>query len=278
MQTAMATGDRECIAALIEAIILGLSEEQGFVADQLVKEYGEAGASAVKAQIDSRAVSTGPMLTRWMIEFLNTEAGSHYLHVANKHPEEPPLEVRRKAITDLRAWLTHKNQGRRFDVPFTPGTRIKQHIRLLEQSFSTFLPRRSKGDFREQFSNDQRKALEHLVPFKNAAASSSAFPTVQPASPYRREAKHLCRYGVAVATVLCQGTRAKLCTMMKRGSVALDGDDLTAKSSEERTVLATKPSTASFHGVKRGHQRLTFWVENVQKPLLLDADAAGHRI
>ncbi|KAJ7091806.1 hypothetical protein C8R44DRAFT_750436 [Mycena epipterygia] len=107
MQTAMVTGDRGCISALIEVIVLGLGKEQGFVADQFVKEYGEPGESAVKlvrAQIESRIVSTSPVLTRWMVEFLKTETGSHYLHVANKHPEEPSLEVRREAITDLRAW------------------------------------------------------------------------------------------------------------------------------------------------------------------------------
>ncbi|KAJ7750817.1 hypothetical protein B0H16DRAFT_1841998 [Mycena metata] len=44
MQTAMATGDPECIAALIEVIIPRLSAEQSFVVDQLVQEYGEADA------------------------------------------------------------------------------------------------------------------------------------------------------------------------------------------------------------------------------------------
>jgi hypothetical protein len=47
-QTAIATGDSGCIAAAMEMLVPALTQQQSVFVHQLVQEYGEIGASAIK--------------------------------------------------------------------------------------------------------------------------------------------------------------------------------------------------------------------------------------
>jgi hypothetical protein len=101
VQTAMATGDERCIAAIMGAVPEFQDAPSGFV-DQLIEEYGETRVSvAVQARIE---MDDTPILGQWIIEFLDTNAGSQYAEIASEPPEGPSREETRKILTDLREW------------------------------------------------------------------------------------------------------------------------------------------------------------------------------
>ncbi|KAJ7437419.1 hypothetical protein FB451DRAFT_1570700 [Mycena latifolia] len=109
VQTAMATGDPGCIAAVMEMLVPALTQQHEFV-HQLVQEYGETGASAIKlVQAQLSAPCAGEAVTRWENEFLRTESGSCYVDVADKPSEVSPLEVTRRVIKDLREWWSRRS-------------------------------------------------------------------------------------------------------------------------------------------------------------------------
>ncbi|KAJ7106753.1 hypothetical protein C8R44DRAFT_886013 [Mycena epipterygia] len=110
VQTAMATGDPGCIAAVMEMLVPALPQQQSAFVHQLVQEYGETGAAAIKlVQAQLSAPSAGEAVTRWENEFLKTESGSRYVDVADKPSEVSSLEVTRRVIKDLREWWPRRS-------------------------------------------------------------------------------------------------------------------------------------------------------------------------
>ncbi|KAJ7884126.1 hypothetical protein B0H14DRAFT_2564513 [Mycena olivaceomarginata] len=93
VQTATSSGDSGCIAAVIEMLVPALTQQQSVFVHQLVQEYGETGASAIKLEN----------------EILRTESGSRYVDVADKPSEVPSLEVTRKIMKDLRDWWARRS-------------------------------------------------------------------------------------------------------------------------------------------------------------------------
>jgi hypothetical protein len=45
-----------------------------------------------------------PIMGQWIVEFLESKAGSQYAKIASEPPEGPSKEVTWKVITDLRKW------------------------------------------------------------------------------------------------------------------------------------------------------------------------------
>ncbi|KAJ6550456.1 hypothetical protein DFH09DRAFT_1086715 [Mycena vulgaris] len=110
VQTAMATGDSGCIAAVMEMLVPALTQQQSAFVHQLVQEYGETGGSAIKlVQAQPSAPSACEAVTRRENEFLRTESGSRFVDVADKLAEVPSLEVTRKVITDPRDWWPRRS-------------------------------------------------------------------------------------------------------------------------------------------------------------------------
>ncbi|KAJ7747771.1 hypothetical protein B0H16DRAFT_1554512 [Mycena metata] len=109
VQTAMATGDERCIAAVLGMVPEFQDAPSGFV-DQLIEEYGKTRVSvamaAVQTGIDMDAL---PIMGQWIAEFLKSEAGSQYAKIASEPPEGPSKEVTRKVITDLREWWPRRS-------------------------------------------------------------------------------------------------------------------------------------------------------------------------
>ena len=115
VQTASATGDPGCIAALSEVVFQCFGYASTAALDQFVAEYGDAAASATKA-LQGRTDAggglfrpAGKLITRWKNQFLRSEAGSKYARIENEPPEGPSVEVKRKVITDLREWWPRRS-------------------------------------------------------------------------------------------------------------------------------------------------------------------------
>ncbi|KAJ6592179.1 hypothetical protein DFH09DRAFT_1136815 [Mycena vulgaris] len=109
VQTAMATGDERCIAAILGMVPEFQDAPSGF-ADQLIEEYGETRVSvamaAVQAQIEMDDL---PIMGQWINKFLGSKAGSQYAKIASEPPEGPSKELTRKLITDLREWWPRRS-------------------------------------------------------------------------------------------------------------------------------------------------------------------------
>ncbi|KAF7343104.1 MYND-type domain-containing protein [Mycena venus] len=109
VQTAMATGDERCIAALLGTVPEFQDAPGGFVG-QLVEEYGGTRVAGATAAVRARAeMDDLPILGRWITEFLDTKAGSQYVEIASEPLEGPSREVTRKVITDLREWWPRRS-------------------------------------------------------------------------------------------------------------------------------------------------------------------------
>jgi hypothetical protein len=104
VQTAMATGDERCIAAILGTVPEFQDTPSGFV-DQLIEEYGETRVSVARAAVQARIeMDDTPILGQWIIEFLDTKAGSQYAEIASEPLEGPSRDITRKILTDLRQW------------------------------------------------------------------------------------------------------------------------------------------------------------------------------
>ncbi|KAJ7915786.1 hypothetical protein B0H13DRAFT_2270214 [Mycena leptocephala] len=109
VQTAMATGDERCIAAILGTVPEFQDAPGGFV-DQLIEEYGETRVSVARAAVQARIeMDDKPILGQWIIEFLDTNAGSQYAEIASEPPEGPSREETRKILTDLREWWPRRS-------------------------------------------------------------------------------------------------------------------------------------------------------------------------
>ncbi|KAJ7149597.1 hypothetical protein C8R46DRAFT_1198624 [Mycena filopes] len=116
IQTAMTTGDVQCIMAVGEMIIPALPDSEAFV-EQFVAEYGDAGrlaANFVRAKMGrSPFPSHEETIGRWSGEFLKTGPGSWYAKVVSPttwtEPVEVPADVRREAIVALREWWPRRS-------------------------------------------------------------------------------------------------------------------------------------------------------------------------
>ncbi|KAJ7243284.1 hypothetical protein C8J57DRAFT_1525746 [Mycena rebaudengoi] len=109
VQTASATADLGCIAALSEVVFQYFGYASTAFLDQFLAEYRDVAASAARAmrgRIDGSGLfrPAGKLITRWKDQFLSSEAGFiiKYTGIANEPPEGPSVEVKRKVITDLR--------------------------------------------------------------------------------------------------------------------------------------------------------------------------------
>ncbi|KAJ7938516.1 hypothetical protein B0H13DRAFT_1941586, partial [Mycena leptocephala] len=98
VQTAMATGDERCIAAILGTVPEFQDAPSGFV-DQLIEEYGETRVSVAMAAVQARIeMDDLPIMGQWISEFLESKAGS-----------QASREVTRKVITDLREWWPRRS-------------------------------------------------------------------------------------------------------------------------------------------------------------------------
>ncbi|KAF7351934.1 MYND-type domain-containing protein [Mycena venus] len=109
VQTAMATGDERCIAAILGTIPEVQDAPGGFV-DQLIEEYGKARVSVAMVAMQARVdMNDLPIMGQWIVEFLESKAGSQYAKIASEPPEGPSTEVTQKVITDLREWWPRRS-------------------------------------------------------------------------------------------------------------------------------------------------------------------------
>ncbi|KAJ7803857.1 hypothetical protein B0H14DRAFT_3154294 [Mycena olivaceomarginata] len=98
VQTAMATGDERCIAAILGTVPEFQDAPSGFI-DQLIEEYGETRVSVAMAAVQARIeMDDLPIMGQWISEFLESKAGSQYAKIASEPPEGPSREVTRKIL------------------------------------------------------------------------------------------------------------------------------------------------------------------------------------
>ncbi|KAJ7829685.1 hypothetical protein B0H14DRAFT_3716995 [Mycena olivaceomarginata] len=100
VQTAMATGDERCIAAILGTVPEFQDAPSGFV-DQLIEEYGETRVSVAMAAVQARIeMDDLPIMGQWISEFLESKAGSQYAKIASEPPEGPSREILEASCRD----------------------------------------------------------------------------------------------------------------------------------------------------------------------------------